>query len=125
MRAKNRGITFIGFVMLAALLGGALIFGMKVGPMYVEYRSVKGAMLSVQQTPGSAQMSNQNIWFALDKKFNVNYVTSVKRENVFITTQNGKQLRIAYDVRIPLIYNLDIVGKFDHAVTLSNTLGGG
>ena len=40
---------------------------------------------------------------------------------VEVVRQNGYFLRIAYEVRKPLVYNLDVVAKFDHSVELGRT----
>jgi hypothetical protein len=86
--------------------------------MYSEYWSVRAAMKAITLEPGAAQLTPQAIWTLLEKRFNIAYVDSVKRENVYLLTQNGRKLRITYEVRKPLIYNLDVVGKFDHTVDL-------
>jgi hypothetical protein len=121
MRRKNRGITLIGFVMMAVVAGIFIVFGAKVGPMYIEFRSVKAAMLALQQTPGAAAYTPFQVWDQLDKKFAVAYVYSVKQQNVYLQTgTNGKTVRVYYEVRKPLVYNLEVVATFDHSVPLRN-----
>lgn len=118
MAARQRGITLIGFVMVAAVLGFFFFIGAKLFPMYTEYYAVRGAMTKVQQTPGSARLSPDQVWKILDATFYTSYVDSVQRQNVQLVRQNGYFLRIAYEVRKPLVYNLDVVAKFDHSVEL-------
>jgi hypothetical protein len=45
----------------------------------------------------------------------------VKRTDMQLVRQNGYFLRIAYEVRKPLVYNLDVVGRFEHEVELGRT----
>ncbi|HWS27139.1 MAG TPA: DUF4845 domain-containing protein, partial [Xanthomonadales bacterium] len=78
-------------------------------------------MVKVQQTPGSARLSPEQVWKILNKTFIVSYVESVKRTDVQLVRQNGYFLRIAYEVRKPLFYNLDVVAKFDNSVELGRT----
>lgn len=118
MAASQRGITLIGFVIVLAIAGFFLFIGAKLFPIYTEYYAVKGAMQKVQQTPGSARLAPDQIWKILDATFYTSYVDSVQRQNVQVVRQNGYFLRIAYEVRKPLVYNLDIVAKFDHSVEL-------
>lgn len=116
---RQRGITFLGFVIVAAVLGGAIFIGMQLYPMYSEYWSVRAAMKAITLEPNAAQMTPREIHVALQKRFDIAYVESVKAENIFLINQNGRKLRITYEVRKPLIYNLDVVGKFDHTVDLN------
>ena len=117
----QRGITLIGFVIVLSIAGFFFFIGAKLFPVYTEYYAVKGAMLKVQQTPGSARLNPEQVWNMLDKTFFTSYFDSVKRSDMQLVRQNGYFLRIAYEVRKPLVYNLDIVAKFDHSVELGRT----
>lgn len=121
LAAGQRGITLIGFIIVLAIGGFFFFVGAKLFPLYTEYYAVKGAMTKVQQTPGSARMSPEQVWNILDKSFFTSYVDSVKRNDMQLVRQNGYFLRVAYEVRKPLVYNLDIVAKFDHSVELGRT----
>ena len=81
----------------------------------------KSNSVQVQNTPGSARLSPEQVWKILDRTFYTSYVDSVQRTNVQLVRQNGYFLRIAYEVRKPLVYNLDVVAKFDHSVELGRT----
>lgn len=118
---SQRGITLIGFLIVLALASFAFIIGAKLFPMYTEFMAVKAAMVQVQNTPGSARLSPEQVWNILDKVFYTSYVESVQRTNVQLVRQNGYFLRVAYEVRKPLVYNLDVVAKFDHSVELGRT----
>lgn len=116
---SQRGITLIGFVIVLGLAGFALFIGAKLFPMYSEYMAVKAAMLSIKNQPGSARMTPEKILSLLDRNFEVSYVESVQRRDIQLVRENGYFLRIAYEVRKPLVYNLDVVAKFDHSVELT------
>lgn len=119
MRLGQRGITLIGFVIVLAIGGFSLFVGAKLFPMYTEFFAVKAAMKLVQNTPGSSRLSPEQIWKILDKNFYTSYVESVKRTDMQVERKNGYFLRVAYEVRKPLVYNLDVVAKFDHSVELT------
>ncbi len=118
---SQRGITLIGFIIVLALASFFFLIGAKLFPMYTEFMAVKAAMVQVQNTPGSARLSPEQVWKILDRTFYTSYVDSVQRTNVQLVRQNGYFLRIAYEVRKPLVYNLDVVAKFDHSVELGRT----
>jgi len=118
---SQRGITLIGFMIVLALASFAFIIGAKLFPMYTEFMAVKAAMVQVQNTPGSARLAPEQVWKILDRTFYTSYVESVQRTDMQLIRQNGYFLRIAYEVRKPLVYNLDVVAKFDHQVELGRT----
>lgn len=118
---SQRGITLIGFIVVLALASFFFLIGAKLFPMYTEFMAVKAAMVQVQNTPGSARLSPEQVWKILDRTFYTSYVDSVQRTDVQLVRQNGYFLRIAYEVRKPLVYNLDVVAKFDHSVELGRT----
>lgn len=122
MRLGQRGITLIGFVIVLAVAGFFFFVGAKLFPMYTEFFAVKAAMKQVQLTPGAARLAPDQVWKILEKNFYTSYVDNVKKTDVQLDRKGGYFLRVAYEVRKPLVYNLDIVAKFDHSVEL-NTPG--
>jgi hypothetical protein len=119
MRNQQKGLTLIGFlfVLVIVVFFGYLI--MRLFPVYSEYYGVVQAMKAVQQEPGSATWSPEQIRQSLDRKFNIGYVSSVKPNNIrLVRNSGGYFLNIAYEVRGPLIYNLEFVAKFNKSVDL-------
>ena len=118
-RKKQQGLTLMGFVMVLAVVGVFAFVGLKLFPVYSEYYSVVSDMKGVQSEPGVAQMSPAEVRDKLFRRFYISYVESVKAEHVKITRNNGYNLNVKYEVRRPLIYNLDFVAKFDKTVELT------
>ena len=118
-RMKQQGLTLLGFLMVLGVVGVFAFVGLKLFPVYSEYYSVVSDMKGVQSEPGVAQMSPVEVRDKLFRRFYISYVTSVKAQNVKITRNNGYNLNVNYEVRKPLIYNLDFVAKFDKTVELT------
>jgi hypothetical protein len=121
-RHKVEGITLIGFVMLLCVLGFFAYLAMRLVPMYVEYFGVLKAMEQLRQEPGAAQRSLPEVRAQLSLKFNTQYVdeTSVTPQSISLKREGGAAtLRIAYEKRVPFLYNIDLVGKFDKSLNLS------
>jgi Tfp pilus assembly protein PilE len=116
---KQRGLTLIGFVMVLAIAGFFAFIGMKLFPVYTEYYSVKGDMAGLAAEPGVAQMTPAEVKDKLFRRFYISYVESVKNENVKVTRNNGYNLSVKYEVRRPLVFNLDFIAKFEHTVDLT------
>ncbi len=121
-RHQVKGITLIGFVMLLGVLGFFAYLAMRLVPMYVEYFGVLKAMEQLRQEPGAAQKTLPQIRAELSLKFNTQYVdeTSVTPQSISLKRESGAAtLRVAYEKRVPFIYNIDLVGKFDKSLNLS------
>lgn len=117
---KQRGLTLIGFVLLLVLALFFAYIGMKLVPIYIQYYSVVKAMQGVAEEPGAADMSPNRIRNAFFQRLSVDYVSGVERDNVRVTRAGGVTLHVAYEVREPLIGNIDVVVSFDRAQPLGD-----
>ena len=112
MKQNQKGISFTGFLVTLAVVGFALFIVMKLFPMYQEFWSVKKALKSIaaDDTIGSDAVSIRS---SVVKYFDVGYITGVSAKDVTIErAPEGVLITADYEIRKPLIYNLDIVGKF-------------
>ncbi len=126
MESKQKGITLMSFIMVMVVVGFFALMAMKLFPMYSEYNNLKSVMNELAKQPNSASLSVAQINADLDRRFNIAYVSSVKKEHVkVIRAGKGAQLNIAYEVRVPLLGNLDVIGKFDNTVDLNGPSSGG
>ena len=124
MMRSQRGITLIGFVVILALVGVLAYLGMKVFPIYEQFFSVRSAMKGVASEPGVGQMDPAKIKDLFFRRLYVNYADEdLKPENIKIERKdNGYTMTVNYEVRRPLIADLDIIGKFNETQAL---VGGG
>jgi Tfp pilus assembly major pilin PilA len=118
--SRQRGITLLSFLMVIAVLGFFAFIGMRLFPVYSEYYSVKQAMDAVANEPGVNTWDARRVRDALDRRFNISYVSSVKPEHIKVTrSATGNTLTIDYEVRKPFAYNLDFVARFNRSVELT------
>lgn len=121
VRRKQGGLTLIGFLIVLAMVIFVAFIGMKIAPIYMEYYSVVSAMNGVASERGSANLSPYDIRVRVLNRLYVSYsAENVKEQHIKLTRGNGVNLRIAYEVRKPVIGNLDVVAKFDRTVKLAN-----
>lgn len=126
MARKQNGITLMSFLVVLVLVGFFALVAMKLFPMYSEYYNLKGVMAEFAAQPNSASYSPAQVFADLDRRFNIAYVESVEKEHVKIIRQGrSAKLNIAYEVRVPLFGNLDVVGKFDNTVDLQGSASAG
>jgi len=125
MHRKVRGITLIGFIIMLAVAGFFAYMVMRLLPMYIEYFGVVKSMELVKNEPGSAQRSLEEIRRDMRFKFDTQYVDneSVPPQAIQLKREGGAAtLRVAYEKRVPFIYNIDLVVSFDKSVNLTNAI---
>ena len=121
MKRTQSGMTLIGFVVVLAVVGLFAYVAMKLIPMYSEYYAVKQALKGLTQEPGIADKDPAKIQDLFFRRLYISYAENVKEENVDIKRiDNGWQMNVNYEVRKPIISNLDVVGKFSATENLTN-----
>ena len=120
---RQKGVTFIGFVMLLVIVGFFAYAAMRLVPIYTEYFAVKSAMKAVAAESGAAEMQPGDIRNMLIKRFDVSYVTSVRPNDIRISRDRNPSITIAYEVRKPFLSNVDLVVVFSHTQELSRGAG--
>ena len=118
---KQSGMTLIGFIIVLGFVLFLSFIGMKIAPIYLEYYSVVSAMNGVAKEGGSARLSPFDVKAKILNRLYLSYsADNVKEKNIKLVRRNGVYLRIAYEVRKPVIGNLDVMATFDKSVRLSD-----
>ena len=118
---RQEGMSLLGFLTILSMILFLVYLGIRIGPIYMEYYSVVSAMNGVASERGSAQKTPYDIRVGVLNRLYVSFSdANVHEENIKIIRRNGVQLRVVYEVRKPVIGNLDVVAKFDRMVRLSN-----
>lgn len=121
---RQRGLTLLGFIIVLAVVGFFAFLGMKIGPAYLEYYNVWTAMKGVASEPGVGGWTAAEIKTSLNKRLFINYINDkhVTLKNFEVKKMGGEQtLRVFYEVREDLFYNLDYVATFDKTITLTRS----
>ena len=114
MRRHQQGMTLTSFILVLAVVGVFLYMGMKVIPMYSEYFAVKKALEGMAREPGMASSTPEQVKDQFFRRMEADYVDDIKPENVKVSRKEaGWVMTVEYEVRKPLIANMDIVGRFN------------
>jgi hypothetical protein len=125
MKRKQGGLSLVGFLVVLAVVGFAAYVGMKLFPMYQEYYAVQSAMKGLANEPGIADMDPAKVEDLFFRRLYINYSENVKPQDVkFERMDGGWKMMVNYEVRRPLVGNLDVVGKFDKTQDLTRRGGG-
>ena len=111
---KQRGITFIGLVFVIVTLGFVAVMGMKLMPAYLEYFSVKKAIIKLSKEPSFASMSKKDIVDEFDRSATIDDIKVVAGKDLEVSKDDaGKPLvSIEYQATVPLIANVSALIDF-------------
>ncbi|TCZ88581.1 DUF4845 domain-containing protein [Lysobacter sp. N42] len=112
MKRAQQGMTLIGFVLVLAVAGVFIYMGMKLIPMYSEYYAVKQAMEGLAQE-GAGAYDAAKVKDLFFRRLDMSYSENVKPADVKLLRKDaGWMMTVDYEVRRPLIANIDVVGHF-------------
>lgn len=118
----QRGLTFIGWVVVLALVLTYVFIGIKVVPAYIEYFSVKKILATMAKEPGFATMTPGEIRKSFERRLAIDYVTAVTPQDLDITKQDGENVvSVEYSQKIPLFYNISVL--LDFSASTAGTKG--
>ncbi len=121
---SQRGLTLMSFLVVLAVVGFGAYIAMKLFPMYQEYYAVRSAAKGLAGEPGVGDMDPWKIEDLFFRRLYINYSENVKPENVKIDRiEGGWNMKVNYEIRRPLVGNLDVVGVFDISQDLTRQGG--
>lgn len=117
MKRNQKGITLLSFLFVLALVGFFGFLFMRLFPVYSEYFSAVNDIKAVTQATGADKQALPQLKDSLYRRFQISYVDNVNLDKhiKLRTEKDGKVLDLKYEVREPLMYNLDFVAKFERS----------
>lgn len=110
---RQRGLSMIGFLLVAALVVMAAMVAMKLVPAYIEFFSVKKILVTMSQEADFRGKSNADIRSAFSRKTSADYVSVVKADDLMIDRSSGTPVvSVDYEFRTKLIGNVSLVVDF-------------
>lgn len=125
MKARQSGITLLGFLIVLVVVGFFGYMAMKLGPSYLEFLGVKKAMSQIA-SEGADGKSLDSIRRELFFKMNFQYVddATIKPSDITIARQSGAAtLNVDYEKQMPFMFNIDFLLHFENSVPLQGNLG--
>jgi hypothetical protein len=116
---KQKGLTFISWLVIIVVAAFLLYVGMKILPVYIDHYAIKSVLQSVKQDPLTARKSKRDILKMITKRLDINSIRHVNRDHINIK-RSGKNttINITYEERRPIIYNLSVVMAFKEEIEL-------
>ena len=118
--SRQRGISFIGVILLLAAVGFVVMTVVKLGPSYMTFLTVRSVMEDVREDPSAfADRQGRGIINSLMRRLNINEVRSLNKKDFKMKREaDGMKLSVDYEVREHLIGNVDVILVFKHDVMI-------
>ena len=109
----QQGLTFLSIVLILGLIAFFVLLTLKIAPIYMNHSKVINSLAALEQMVDLQSMSKYRIRENLDKRFNLNYVDYVEKENITISKQ-GTYLKvdIQYERVEKIVGNLSVLVEF-------------
>ncbi|OGS81688.1 MAG: DUF4845 domain-containing protein [Gallionellales bacterium GWA2_59_43] len=114
MPAKQRGLSFSGFIFGAFLLVMVSIVGLKLIPAYIENATIKNLFVAVANDPEMKGASVGNIKMSFIRRASIENVRAITAEDIAIDKADGSlTLSASYAVKVPLVANISLYLEFN------------
>ena len=115
--SRQRGISSAGVLLIAVLLGLFFTVGLKVGPLYVDHNLITGLCQDLIDNGEANSMTVTEVRDRISSTLRINNVTDFDLNSIRLRKENGEAIiTVAYEKRVPLIANLDILATFDESL---------
>ena len=117
MRTRQRGLSILGFLFVAAVVIVVVMVGFRVMPAYIEYYSVQKAL---QQSLDDAKDLNSaaEIRNAFQRRADAGYIESVSAKDIEVTkTKNEITASVEWTRKLPMVANASILLEFEATAT--------
>lgn len=112
----QQGLTLISIIFILGLIGFFVMLTLKIVPIYLDHNKVASALTALKATPDIQTKTEAEIRESLSKRFNINYVYDVKKEDIAIIKRgNYVKVDIEYETVVKLFGNLSVLAEFHDA----------
>jgi len=118
MYRKQRGITFLGWLVLLVPVAIVAYAAIRLTPVYLNYmRVAHGLDQAAADARGQETVTAQSIRISLEKRFDIESITFPDVRDVIIHNDGGTwTLEAKYTDAAPLFANLSLEADFDKVV---------
>lgn len=110
---NQQGLTLISIVLILGLIGFFVVLTLKVVPIYLNHGKVKSALEALKAMPDIQTKNEFEIRDSLTKRFNINYVYDVTKNDIKVVKQgNYVKVDVEYETVVKLVDNLSLLAEF-------------
>ena len=117
---RQSGASALVILIMVLFFGGLLTLALKLGPAYLDDKTISEAVESIRDTEGLSRMGPAQIRSLINKRLIVNNVRSLEAEAITVEKQGDVAvIKGEYDYRTNLFSNVDAIVHFKHEYEMS------
>ncbi len=120
--SRQQGLGVAGWLLLILVFGGAMTVGMKLLPLYMDHRTMSNVLDSLTEISGLGSQRSDQIQSVIQQRFKLNGIRDFNfKDNMTIARDDdGATVILDYEVRMPLVSNVDLIASFNKEVRVQN-----
>jgi hypothetical protein len=120
MRHSQRGITFIGWLVLLVPVAIVVYAGIRLAPIYLNYmRVAKSLSQTGSEAKGGDATNAQSLRVSLEKHFDIEGITHPTIQDIDIHRENDHWVAMVdYEDVAPMFSNVSLLVQFHKVVTV-------
>ncbi|MEO7385704.1 MAG: DUF4845 domain-containing protein [Gammaproteobacteria bacterium] len=119
MRQQQRGMTAIGFAVIAALVGLVGYGAIRLIPVYMTQMKIRQMLADLKSEYDGDGANVTRLQTEIGKRLDIDAVDYPKRQDFLISkTDDGLRVDVDYEESVPYIANLSLTAKFDNSVEI-------
>lgn len=121
MQDRQRGMTFLGILVIVIVVGAWVYAGIRLVPKYLEYVRVASTLEKVSDefssNPGSTEFMLRK---SIERHFDIEMVEVIDSNDIEIKKEGGSFfMRANYEATVPLVSNVSFLLTFDKTVEVA------
>lgn len=119
LKQRQRGLTFISWLIVLAIGGFFVMLGMKLTPIYLENQSVKSVVKSLNNDPLVRNTDARGIRTIIKKRMRINSIYDFPDDVIKIKkTRTNLAVDITYNKEEKIVGNIYVVVKFSEQLNV-------
>jgi len=110
---KQNGLTLLSWMIVIAIALFFILIGIKMVPVYLENYSIRQVFSSMEDDRRFRDMTRGELKKVILKRFQINGVYNFNKDDLVLKpSKKGTLITVDYEVRKPVVGNVEIVMSF-------------
>lgn len=119
MRQRQKGITAIGFIIIAMLVGMVGYGAVRLIPVYMTQMKIRQLMADLKSEYDGNNPNATRLQTEIGKRLDIDAIDFPKRQDFVVSkTDDGLRVDVSYEDSVPYIANLSLTASFDNSVEI-------
>lgn len=116
-RNRQQGMTLVGWLLVIGLIAFTTMVVLKLLPIYLQQYAISESMAGLVDNKPDRVVNATSLKDALLRRLDINSVTNIGKDDILVTREGSNYAVSAdYEVRVPFVYNIDLVVYFENRV---------